>query len=90
MKELKQSITKVKKNKASGYDNINSEFLKLSTERIFRIILKFLNLTLTEGMITSNWCLDIITPVHKEGTKSNRDNYRGICIMNSLIKTSIQ
>ena len=50
MKELKQSITKVKKNKASGYDNIKSEFLKLSTERIFRIILKFLNLTLTEGL----------------------------------------
>ena len=86
MKELKQSITKVKKNKASGYDNINSQFLKLSTERIFRIILTFLNLTLTESMITSNWCLDIITPIHKEGTKSNPDNYRGICMMNSLLK----
>ena len=43
-------------------------------------------MTLTEGMITSNWCFDIITPIHKEGTKSNPDNYRGICIMNSLLK----
>ena len=72
MKELKQSITKVKKNKASGYDNINCEFLKLSTERIFRIILTFLNLTLTEGMTTSNWCLDVqLTPAisTSHGTK---------------------
>ena len=37
-------------------------------------------------MTTSNWCLDIITSIHKEGTKSNPDNYRGICIMNSLLK----
>ena len=67
MKELKQTIKKMKKCKASGYDNINIEFIKLSTERILTVILSFLNLTLREGLITSNWCLDIITPIHKEG-----------------------
>ena len=37
-------------------------------------------------MITSNWCLDFITPIHNGGIKSNPDNYRGICVMNSLLK----
>ena len=37
-------------------------------------------------MITSNWCSDISTPIHKGGIKSNPDNYRGICVMNSLLK----
>ena len=86
MRELKQTIKKMKRSKSSGYDNINIEFIKLSTERILKLILSFLNLTLREGLITSSWCLDIITPIHKEGTKSNPDNYRGISIMNSLLK----
>ena len=86
MNELKKTIENLKKNKATGYDNISNEFLKLSTERILKLLLSFLNLTLTKGMITSKWCLDIITPIHKAGTKSNPDNYRGICVMNSLLK----
>ena len=37
-------------------------------------------------MIRSKWCLDIITPIHKGGIKSNPDNYHGILLMNSLLK----
>ena len=86
MKELRNTINALGKQKATGYDNICNEFLKLSTERILKIILAFLNLALTKGLITSNWCLDIISPIHKEGLKSNPDNYRGICVINSLLK----
>ena len=85
MNELKKIIKNLKENKAIGYDNISNDFLKLSTERIMKLILSFFNLTLTKGMI-SNWCLDIIMPIHKGGIKSNSDNYRGICVMNSLLK----
>ena len=86
MEELRNTIKALDKKKATGYDNICNEFLKLSTERILKLILEFLNLALTKGLITSNWCLDIISPIHKEGLKSNPDNYRGICVMNSLLK----
>ena len=44
------------------------------------------NLALKKSLITSKWCLDIITPIHKEESNSNPDNYRGICVMNSLLK----
>ena len=86
MKELRNTINALGKQKATGYDNICNESLKPSTERILKIILAFLNLALTKGLITSNWCLNIISPIHKEGLKSNPDNYRGICVMNSLLK----
>ena len=86
MDELKKTITDLKNKKATGYDNISSEFLKLSTERILKLLLNFLNLALSKSLITSNWCLDIINPIHKEGPKENPDNYRGICVMNSLLK----
>ena len=83
MNELKKTIKNLKKNKAIGYVNISNDFLKLSTERIMKLILSFVNLTLTKGMI-SNWCSDIITPIHKGGIKSNPDNYRGICVTDLL------
>ena len=55
--------------------NICNEFIKLSTGRILKVSLAFLTVALTKGLITSNWCLDIIPPIHKEGLKSNPDNY---------------
>ena len=86
MTELKSIIKSLKKNKATGYDKICNEFIKLSTERIQKLLLDFLNLTLSKSKITSNWCIDILNPIHKGESKSNPDNYRGICIMNSLLK----
>ena len=85
MKELRNTIEALDKKKATRYDNICNEFSKLSTDRILKVISAFLNLALTKGLITSNWCLDIISPIHKEELKSN-PNYRGICVMNSLLK----
>ena len=41
MKELRNTINALGKQKATGYDNICNEFLKLSTERILKIILAF-------------------------------------------------
>ena len=84
--ELRKTISDFKTKKATGYDTINNEFLKLSTDRILNLILDFLNLAISKSLITSNWCLDIISPLHKDGPKDNPDNYRGICVMNSLLK----
>lgn len=86
LEELTNVIKKLKKNKASGLDRINNEMLKHAPKAILTIILRFFNLCLEKGIITEKWCLGIITPLHKEGPKSQPDNYRGICIMNSLLK----
>ena len=80
MNELKVIIKEPTNGKASGYDHILNGFLKLSTERILKLLLDVYNLALMKNLITSKWCLDMITP-----SKSNPDNYRGICAMNSLL-----
>ena len=41
---------------------------------------------LDSPLTISNWCLDIINPIHKEGAKCQPDNYRGKYIMNSLLQ----
>ena len=45
-----------------------------------------MNLNLKKGLIATNWCLDYIVPIYKEGSLQDPGNYRGICIMNALIK----
>ena len=37
-------------------------------------------------MTCKEWCYDLITLIHKEGPKKDPNNYRGICIMNALLK----
>ena len=39
MAELKKTLKHLKINKTTGYDNISKEFLKLSTERIMKLII---------------------------------------------------
>ena len=72
--------------KAVGPDSIANKFLKAAPPNLLRIILKFLNLNLRQGLTCKKWCQDLIAPIHKDGDKSDPNNYRGICVMNALLK----
>ena len=39
-----------------------------------------------KGLAPISWCQGLITPIHKEGPKDDPTNYRGLCIMNALLK----
>ena len=49
-----------------------------------KLILSFNHVTLTKGMITSKWCLDITTPIHQGWKKSSRTTDH-VFTLNSLI-----
>ena len=51
-----------------------------------KLILDFLNLNIEKGMTCSEWCFVLIFLIHKEGPKNDPNNYRGICILNTLLK----
>ena len=86
MKELKLAIKKMKSKKSPGYDGIPIEIIKLAPERILQFILKLLNLRLKDHIAPYDWCISLISPFHKDGQEQNPDNYRGICLMNNLLK----
>ena len=86
MGELKHTIKGLKNKKAVGPDSIANEFLKSAPDDLLNLILDFLNLNLEKGIIPSNWCFDLIALIHKDRPKDNPNNYRGICIMNTLLK----
>ena len=86
IKDLSDSINDLKLDKASGLDNIKNEFIKAAPHSVQAIILDFINLMLRTTLAPKQWCLDLIVPIHKDGDKDNPDNYRGLCIMNTLLK----
>ena len=38
------------------------------------------------NVVAQSGCLDLIALIHKDGAKDDPNNYRGICIMNALLK----
>ena len=89
MKELTDTLKDLKSHKASGLDEIKNEFIKAAPRSMHVIILNFsnfANLMSEKGLAPKSWCLDLITPIFKEGDKESPENYRGLSIMNTLLK----
>ena len=84
--ELTNTLTNLKKRKAVGDDKIANEFLQNLPDNILATLLDYLNLNLETGKTCSDWCVGIISLLHKDGPRDDPNNYRGICIMNALLK----
>ena len=88
LEELDHVLDKVLKyGKAAGLDRIQAEFLKATPKKIRKLLLRLLNTIFTSNVVPKGWCIGILNLIHKEGSKDNPDNYRGICISSALSKT---
>ena len=85
-KEFMFVIKNIKNDKAAGYDSIVNEMIKNLPEVILNLLHKFINLCLQKSLIPQSWCMDIITPIFKDGSLNDHNNYRGICISSALLK----
>ena len=85
-KEFMFVIKKLKNGKAAGYDSIFNELIANSPEIILNLIHKFINMCLKKGLLPQSWCLEIISPIFKDGSTTDPGNYRGICVSSALLK----
>ena len=85
-KEFETVIMGLKTGKACGFDQISNEMLKNFPNNILDLLLQYINLCLKKSLIGKSLCLDLINPIHKEGDKSDPNNYRGICISSAILK----
>ena len=84
--ELDHVLDKVLKyGKAAGLDRIQTEFLKAAPKRIREVLLRLIDTIFTSNIVPKGWCIGILNLIHKEGSKDNPDNYRGICISSALL-----
>ena len=84
--EIKNAIINLKNTNSSGYDEITSKFVKLSSPLIIPALEKLFNLSLSSGIYPSNLKLAKVLPIYKKGDSKSLNNYRPISILSTLNK----
>ena len=84
--ELEKAIKSLKPNKASGIDTISNKMICAFFEICPHIILTLFNNILDRNTTIHDWTKGIITAIHKKGSKSDPENYRGISLLSCLGK----
>lgn len=70
----------------SGPDLIPSLLLKSCSEMLIFPLMVIFNQSLINGFFPSAWKLSHLQPIHKSGSKSKVENYRGISILSAAPK----
>ena len=80
-------LNKINPNKASGPDNIPNLILKNCAKELTPAIVHLFNLSISTGVLPSDWKNANISPIFKKGNKHEPSNYRPISLTSVLCKT---
>ena len=84
--EIEWAFKKLKKDKATGQDNISAEIL-LHSKNVTQIYIKnIFNKIFQTGYFPIQWGLATIIPLFKKGDRDLCDNYRGISLLSIISK----
>lgn len=86
MNEFNVQLNKMKSKKAAGRDQLKAEALKFADENSKDQIRMLMEKCLNGNPIPETWRESNIWPIHKKGSKTVAENYRGISISNSIYK----
>ena len=84
--EIQCAIKKLTLNKAGGIDGITGEFYRCTTHEILPFLLPLFNAIFKGNQFPESWRVSVITPIHKSGSKSEPENYRGISVTPVMYK----
>jgi len=73
-------------NKATGPNKIIAYFLKRTAPSIAPILATVFQLSLQQGILTSDWKTANIIPIHKKGSRSQTSNYRPVSLTSICCK----
>ena len=86
MEELDSALKDMRKNKATGADDLPAEIYKQCGDGIKRWILRLFNAAWRDGSVPEEWGKAIICPVFKKGDKLDCANYRAISLLPHISK----
>ena len=84
--ELKLCAYVLRDGKVPGHDSISNEMLSCLLEVRPDILKKLFNTILKNPITIEKWSISMISPLHKSGSKTDPDNYRGISLLSCFSK----
>ena len=87
--EVLQELSTLDPSKAARCDSIGPRILKHCALALYSIFHHLFSLSLHQSYIPAEWCIHLITPIHKSGDKSSVNNYQPIsllCVISKLLE----
>jgi hypothetical protein len=84
--DVEIAITKLKKYKSPGSDQIPAELIPAGGEILLSEIHKLINSVWIKEELPDQWKESIIVPIHKKGDKTDCTNYRGMSLLSTSYK----
>ena len=79
-------IKKIPSNKATGNDEISVKLLKEIAPVFINPLCKLMNISITTNAFPTKWKVAKVTPLHKDGPRNDRNNYRPISVLSVFSK----
>ena len=80
-------IRDFKLSNSSGIDGITSRILKAAGPTIYPVLLQLVNSSICQKTFLDCWKIGCVTPLYKEGDRSNPSNYRPISVLPCIGKS---
>ena len=87
--EVFQLLSTMSRNKASRLDRLPVKRVKLAAPFITRSLTAIFNKSISTGIFICDWKIARVTPIYKNGVKSNMNNYRPISVISMMAKQQI-
>lgn len=84
--EIQEIVAHMENFKASGENQITAELWKYASKNAIVSLQKIFEEIWKEGVFPEEWKMALIHPLHKKGSKSDPNNYRGISLVDVTYK----
>lgn len=84
--EIDRIITNLQNTNSVGYDNINTNILKIVSKKISYPLTHIINQSLENGIFPDRLKLSVVKPLHKGGNETDMNNYRPIALIPVIAK----
>ena len=79
-------LNKLSKSKATGLDNISAKLSRECTDLILITLCNIFNNSLSSGLFPDDWKCARVTPLFKQGERTDVNNYRPISVISIIAK----
>ena len=83
---VRKMLKKLKSSKSTSIDGLDNFSIKISAEIIAEPLHHVICLSILQKKFPSEWKLSKVIPLHKKGSKDERNNYRPVAILSPLSK----